>query len=108
MPLKGLTLNCLVIFLFAASAFNGCTVAPVNTQLPADHPANPQAPEPAYQPPPNSFRESFGVQQLKGALPPGEGPASPAAKHSGHHAGHESDPGASNEQSHDHHQEPRP
>jgi hypothetical protein len=108
MPLKGFTLNCLVTFFFAAAAFSGCAVAPVNTQLPADHPANPQAPEPVYRPPPNPFQESFGAQQLKGTLPPGEQPASPATEPSGHHPGHESDPGASNEPIHDHHQESRP
>ena len=36
----------------------GCASEPVKVDLPADHPANPHAPETAFTPPPNPFQNN--------------------------------------------------
>jgi hypothetical protein len=50
MILRLLTI-CLFILLFA-----GCASEPVRTELSGNHPANPEAPETAFVPPPDPFR----------------------------------------------------
>ena len=46
----------------------GCASEPVKVDLPANHPANPQAQEAEFTPPPNPFRED--VTAMKGESTP--------------------------------------
>ena len=50
-------------FLLVAVVFFliGCAAEPLKVDLPANHPANPQAPETAFIPPPNPFQQSMPI-----------------------------------------------
>ena len=43
--------------------FVGCAGEPLKVDLPANHPANPHAPETAFIPPPNPFQESIPMAE---------------------------------------------
>ena len=46
-----------------ASNGAGCAGKPASIELPADHPANPQAPESQFTPPQNIFKTDFAAKR---------------------------------------------
>ena len=43
--------------------FVGCAGKPVSIELPADHPANPQAPDSQFTPPQNIFKTDLAAEK---------------------------------------------
>ena len=43
----------------------GCASEPIKVELPSNHPANPEAQEAEFVPPPNPFQENFSAMQME-------------------------------------------
>jgi hypothetical protein len=59
----------------------GCASEPVPLHRPANHPANPDAAEVAYSPPPNPFQDKMPMSEMK----PMQSPSMPRGGHMGGH-----------------------
>lgn len=59
----------------------GCASEPVPIHWPASHPANPDAAEVAYSPPPNPFEDKMSMSEMK----PMQSPSMPHGEHMGGH-----------------------
>jgi len=66
-----------LVLLFSVAVSGGCAVKPVEIALPDDHPANPQAQEAPFRPPPDLFAEPTAAPA----------PEQPAREHH-HHSSH--------------------
>ena len=79
------------IFIFGAVLFMvGCASDPVPAELPANHPANPEAAEAAYTAAPNPFKDTMSMGEMK----PTDGPSMP-------HQGNEDSPSHKMKPGHD-------
>jgi hypothetical protein len=71
-------------------AFWGCASDPVPAELPANHPANPEAAEAAYTAAPNPFQDKMSMDEMKST----DGPSMP-------HQGREDSPSHKMKPGHD-------
>ena len=82
------------VFIFGAVLFMvGCVSDPVQTYLPANRPANPEAAETVYTAPPNPFKDTLPMDEMKSTETPSMSPKghedSPSHKMKpGHDTGH--------------------
>ena len=82
------------VFIFSAVLFMvGCVSDPVQTYLPANRPANPEAAEVVYIAPPNPFKDTLPMDEMKSTETPSISPKghedSPSHKMKpGHDTGH--------------------
>ncbi len=67
---KGLKVAGFILIPGLVSLFAGCAVETVRTDLPANHPANPQGVEAVYFPEPNPFQNGVSMEEQKSADAP--------------------------------------